>query len=756
MIHFLSAKSVHTNFHPASVKGRDRHTFDIQGYKARIGSYLEPAQENNRIFFDALDFAHALHHGQVRKSGAPYISHPCSVVEIMVRELGFRDPILLSAALLHDVVEDIPDIELQDIQKRFGATVAELVDGCTKLTRSQMDKASLKDLTHSKIFLTASRRLGVLIIKLSDRLHNLRTLHFLPMSKRQRIAQETLEVYAPIAGRFNMFSLKRELYHLALSYLYPKKSKKILQQIKQTRSTSQVLEIEELLQNAFQEAGLRVSIRPRPKGLGSYYDPLKRTLDQNYPENYVDFAIILDTQDVLSCYNALGVICTTFPPIPRTIRDFIANPKNNGYQSLHVRIHLKGQNFLVKIRTPEMDFWAAYGIVGEWDSQTPMTDEHWQEVSELLRSIGEYGGVGAQRKALIKFSAAEEIFVYSPNGDIFFLPKDSAVLDFAYKIHSDLGDHCEGAMVNHEWAEPQQILKEGDTVEIITSSEPLDVDPDMEELCKTPKARTALNRQLQKKRSHHALDVGRQILAQELVSHGLTSGVLNEESAGYMMEVLGIKDIQDIYIRIGQDILNPGLITYYLKHLAPRNNDMDGEGESEEIPPPQTPGKQRKHIAIHQLDRAIHKFARCCNPFPGQDHLVATTSERGITLHHESCVDLHDRYFLEPRQIFNVVWDKSSPWPQKAVFHIDVFNETMGSLMQNLSCVSDLMEIEKIESHLDRQDKIKINMVITLSNYQGAEALYKSLSSGYITLKNYARKREFKSVMQKTKEPAYA
>lgn len=728
------------------IKGRDRQTFDMDAYKDRVARYIDPFKEENRIFFEALDFAHELHQGQIRKSGAPYISHPCSVVEILVRELGFRDPILLSAALLHDVVEDVPSIKLHDIAERFGPAVAELVDGCTKLARSHLDRASLKDLTHSKIFLTASRRLGVLIIKLSDRLHNLRTLHFLPMSKRQRIAQETLEVYAPIAGRFNMFSLKRELYHLALSFLYPRKSKKILQQIKEARNSVQVIEIEQKLQAAFEKAGYRVTIRARPKGLGSYYDPLKRTLDPDFPENYVDFAVILDTQDVVACYSALGVVCTTFPPIPRTIRDFIANPKSNGYQSLHVRIHVKGQNFLVKIRTPEMDYWAAYGILGEWDSQNPMTDEHWQEVSELLRTIGEYGGAGVQRKALIKLSAAEEIFVYSPLGDIYFLPKDSIVLDFAYKIHSDLGDHCEGAMVNNEWADPMQTLKDGDTVEIMTSTEPVDVDPDLETLCKTPKARTAINRQLQKKRSHHALDLGRQILSQALGRCGLSLDVLHGENARLMLELLNVKDLSDLLIRIGQDILSPELILYYLASPAQERE------KSQKTPESRVQEKHRHHISIQALDRAIHKFARCCDPFPGQDHLVATLSERGITLHRDSCSDIRERYSLEPQQLFDVIWDKSTTWPHIMEFHIQVRQETLSSLLPRLSSVSNFLEISRMESFRGRHDQPHANIIVNLRSYEEAAQLFSVLPKGRITVEHYARKAEIKADLRQSAE----
>ncbi len=460
-----------------------------------------------------------MHAGQRRKSGAPYISHPCAVAEILAREMYFKDPVLLAAALLHDVVEDVPWLSLEDVETRFGPKVAELVDGVTKLARYHLDRALLKDLTHSKIFMSASRRLGVLIIKLADRLHNLRTLHYLPLTKRQRIAQETIDVYAPIAARLNLYPLKRELYHLALSFLFPKKSKKILHLMRELRDSPAVASLEASLSKIVADSGFSADIRTRIKGLGVYYNPMKRTLEPGYPENYVDFSIILHTEDITACYMMLGLVNNNLSAIPRSLRDFIANPKANGYRSLHTRVFLSGNNYLVKIRTLEMENWTKGGILRAWESQRGLTDEHWQEISELLRDIGEYGGAATDRKALIRLSEAEEIYSYSPAGDIYYLPKGSIVLDFAYRIHSELGDNCEGALVNGVWTPITGLLKDGDTVEVLSSSEPLDVDTDLETLCKTPKARTAINRRVHQKRLRFAQQAGKDILLQEIVRH---------------------------------------------------------------------------------------------------------------------------------------------------------------------------------------------------------------------------------------------
>ncbi len=710
----------------------DPHRFSLEEYRARMMSRLGD-EERNRIFFEALQFAHDLHAGQRRKSGAPYISHPCAVAEILAREMHIRDSFLLAGALLHDVVEDIPTITMDDIEERFGEAVAELVDGCTKLTRRHLDRATLKDLTHSKIFLSASRRLGVLVIKLADRLHNLRTLHYLSQSKRQRIAQETVEVYAPIAAKFNIFPVKRELYQLALTYLYPRRSKRIMQTNQAMRKSPVVAEIEAKLRQVLSERGMPVTVRTRSKGLGSYYDHLKRSLEISNAENHIDFAVILESDDILDCYAALGQVSLTFASIPRTLRDFVANPKNNGYRSLHIRIHLGGQNYLVKIRTPEMDHWATYGILSAWDTGKQLDDDHWHEISELLRSIGEYGGAGPQRKALIRLSETEEIFVYSPDGDIYYLPKGSVVLDFAYRIHSELGEFCQGAYVNAEWSEPTRPLKDGDIVGVITASEHFDADPDIEQLCKTPKARTSINKHLQQKRRHYARDIGEQILSQELARHGIPSEVLDSENTRLMLEILNIKDINELFIRLGQDLTSPHLVLFYLesphwgKDRGHQHNSMPRLADEQTV------------VRVSELDKAIHKFARCCNPYPGQNNVVATLSERGLTFHHKSCKDPQDRHGLEPQQLLDVEWERDAAWPHPLSFHLDIHQETPMSLLRSLVKLPSSIHIHRIEGSVNRHDQSMVHMRVRFMDFEGARQFFESLPNEKIIIEDYRR-----------------
>ncbi|SPF48329.1 Metal dependent phosphohydrolase [Syntrophobacter sp. SbD1] len=707
----------------------DTHFFDLAEFRSRMSKSLDPAVPGNVLFFEALDFASELHAGQRRKSGAPYISHPCAVAEILVREMHFKEPVLLAAALLHDVVEDVPWISLEDIENRFGAVVAELVDGVTKLARYHLDRASLKDLTHSKIFISASRRLGVLIIKLADRLHNLRTLHYLPLTKRQRIAQETVDVYAPVAARLNLYPLKRELYHLALSFLYPKKSKKILHVMRDLRNSPAVASLETSLSEILAESGVAADIRTRAKGLGSYYNPHKRTLDPGYPENYVDFIVILHTEQITDCYKVLGLVNNNLAAIPRSLRDFIANAKANGYKSLHTRVYLNGNNYLIKIRTVEMENWANGGVLRAWESQKGLTDDHWLEISELLRDIGEYGGAATHRKDLIRLSEAEEIYTYSPAGDTYYLPKDSIVLDFAYRIHSELGDKCEGALINGKWTPITGQLKDGDSVEILTSEEPLDIDTDLEALCKTPKARTAINRRLHQKRLRFAQQAGRDILLQEIVQHKLSSSVLEGENIRLILEILNVKDLQELYLHIGQDLVSPQLVIYYLEGQKVEGPGRQGEAE----------GMGRNTLTVSSLDKAVFKFARCCNPLPGQDHVLATLSERGITFHHRDCHDLHERHSLLVQQMLQVHWDLGAPWRHPLAFRVQIGRMGIRELLPVLSGMPGDVRIEQMTSGLDKHGHEFVSLSVVFHNFGEVRQFFGRLPSEMTVVEDFGR-----------------
>jgi GTP pyrophosphokinase len=702
----------------------------LEHYRDILLRHISDNDSESQVLFDALAFAYKHHAGYFRKSGEPYFNHPVTVAEILIQDLFIKDPQLLSAALLHDVVEDVASVSLRDIESLFGNTVATLVDGCTKLQLQQKDRATQSDLTHSKIFLSASRQLGVLLIKLADRLHNMQTLASLPEAKRRRIAFETLRVYAPIAAKLNLYTLKRNLYTLALTYLFPRKSKKILSVTKELLYSGPVLEIAERLTEIISKGPDPFSIRPRVKGLGSFYSHLRQTIDLNNAENLVDFTVVLDTVDPLACYSILGRINQNLKPVPKSIRDIIATPKPNGYQSLHVRINQQGRDYLIKIRTREMDLKANTGMLSQWDT-LHIQESYWGEISDLLRNIGEYGGDGSQRKNLIQLSDTAEVFAYTPDGDIHYFPRGSIVIDFAYKIHSDLGDNCDGALINGRRVSPLSEIKDGDTVKILQSDSPLEVDSDLEKKCMTPKARSALNRLLQKRRQNYAKKIGKEILLQEITRHGLSQDVLKDETMSLILNFLHIKDLSQLFIRIGQDTLASKLILYYFDQLPDIKTGARAKTHHAEI---------RNRLFLSEIEKAVHKFSNCCKPYPGQSGVVAALSERGVAFHCQTCKNLSKTNPSASQQFLDVMWDLNGQWPHPLLFNLRARGLSIQNLINLISKSTSPLQLHRIEKGAMRQNILTLFITISFHSFEEAMSFFQNFSPGMISVKSFSRK----------------
>ncbi|CAN2045997.1 GTP pyrophosphokinase [Candidatus Magnetomoraceae bacterium gMMP-13] len=695
------------------------YSFNIDDYFNKISHKLD--KEDKRFFKQALDFAYKLHKGQARKSGEPYITHPCSVAEILCFELELYNPELLAAALLHDVVEDVEDVSIEQISNKFGNYVASIVDGCTKLKRYHMDSRTLKDLTHSKIFLSASQRMEVFLVKLADRLHNLRTLNSLHLAKRQRIALETIDIYVPIAVRLNIYPLKRKLFNQALIHLYPKNSRKILNYIDKQEHAPHIKNIYETLIEGFYAQSIPVNIDIRSKGLGSFYDPVKKTLSLSHSENCIDFIIVLKSEAVLDCYQGLGVVNGLFPPIPRKLRDFIANPKSNNYQSLHVRNNLKGQHYLMIIRTPEMDRRARQGILADWKQGETITDEYWKEVSEQFRIIGEYGGEAVQRKEIIQSSESDEIYLYTPAGEVIFLPAGSIVLDFAYKIHTDIGKNCIGALIHGNKIDIDTPLKDGQVIKILTGHYPIKWSPDIEKKCRTPKARSAVNRQINQRRRNFAEKIGKKILFQSIQKMELDSNILNSNETSLILDILNVSSLEEIFIKIGQDSLSPHAFLYYFMDDSSKKRYGQSADEREYL------GK----ISITTLNNMCHKFSHCCNPYPGQENLIGLLSERGISFHRKECKEL-DRFNITKDKCLSIQWEDTRWVP--ITFHVEIKNKTAFEVIQSLSVLKDSIHIRNI-----REDSKKNNTFIEfdLQSMREGKKVFNAFPSDSFTINWY-------------------
>lgn len=616
--------------------------FDLELYRSQMRALLGSSPKVH-VFWDALDFATDAHDDQWRRSGEAYIMHPCSVAKILADEMDVVDPEILSAALLHDTVEDVETVTIDVVNERFGAYVAAIVEGCTKVTQDTSDKQTLSKKVHRKIFSGAALRPEVMLVKLADRLHNLRTLGAMPKHKRQKISDETLDIYAPLATVFGLFSLKREMYNLALSYKFPKQGAKLLGQIRRLGKSPDALDIVGKLEEKISEAWLNAEVTIRTKGLWAYYDSSNRILRKEI-DNPLE--ILVMTDDAQSCYTVLGVLNQTFPPIPRTIRDFIANPKPTGYQGLHARANIKGNKklhkYLFKIRTQNMARRAQRGLFKDWTSKSSNQRRFIREIQELFNVIGS-GEAGSYRE-VIAASGKKEIYTYTPGGDLLCLPAQSTVLDFAFRVHTDIGHTCTGAMIGNRKCTSGHILSDGDVIRVLRSDHPLQFQSSMLNLCRTPRARAELAKTFRIRRQVLSKAIGRSIVVQEMFRYGLPFDLLQKRGVDKVLKHFALTDLDELYIHVGEGRLR-------LSDLIRQIKDKLYHGQSPFV----DPTGQLNRIELTTLDPVTIKISACCKPNPTDKGLFAFLSERGLSIHHKDCPQLKKAKF-QREDIVNLRW----------------------------------------------------------------------------------------------------
>jgi len=612
--------------------------FDLELYRSQMRQLLGSGPKAH-VFWDALDFATDAHDDQWRRSGEAYIMHPCSVAKILAEEMDVVDPEILSAALLHDTVEDVEYVTIELVGERFGSYVAAIVEGCTKVTQDSSDKQTLSKKVHRKIFSGASLRPEVMLVKLADRLHNLRTLGAMPKHKRQKISDETLDIYAPLATVFGLFSLKREMYNLALSYKFPKQGAKLLGQIRQLEKSPEAIEIVNLLESNTREVWLNSVVTIRTKGLWAYYDPSNRILRKEI-DNPLEILIIADNSQ--SCYSILGILNQTFPPIPRTIRDFIANPKPTGYQGLHARANIKGHKYLFKIRTKNMARRAQRGLFKDWTSKSNTQRRFIREIQELFDVISS-GEVGSYRD-VIAASGKKEIYTYTPGGDLFCLPAQSTVLDFAFRVHTDIGHSCTGAMIGSGKFPSDHKLHDGDVIRILRADHPLQFQPSMLALCRTPRARAELSRTFRIRRQKLSQVIGLSIVTQEMLRYGLPFDLLQKKDLQKVLHHFSLADLDELYIHVGEGRLRLSSLIHQIKEKL-------YQGKS----PLMKPTGQLNKVELTTLDPVTIKISACCKPNPTDKGLFAFLSERGLSIHHKECPQLKKAKF-QREDIVDLRW----------------------------------------------------------------------------------------------------
>jgi GTP pyrophosphokinase len=630
-----------------------RIPFDLEIFRSRMYQHIG-GLPNEEIFWRALDFATDAHYEQWRRSGDAYIMHPCSVAIVLAEEMDIVHPEILAAALLHDTVEDVETVTIELVGELFGPYVQSIVEGCTKISHFSGDKQRYSKLIHRKIFSGAALRPEVMLVKLADRLHNLRTLRAMPRNKRQRIADETIDIYAPLATVFGLFNMKREMYNLALTFKFPKQGAKLMGVIRQLGENPIVLEISDKIRHRARETELECTVDVRIKELWAYYDQsngiLLKAID--YP---VEILIVVG--DTEACYQALGMLNQMFPPIPRTIRDFIANPKPTGYQGLHARAIIKGQRFLFKVRTEEMARRAQRGLLRNWSAESGRQKQFVREIKEMFDVLGSDESVSY--RDVIAASSTKEIYTYTPQGDLICLPKNSTALDFAFRVHTDIGHSCLGAMIGNRRVPPDYILRDGDVVRIIRADQQVQFDPQILEVCQTPRTRTELAKGFRFRRSQVAREVGYATLCQELGRYDLSAEILESSDMQKILKFFSLETLDDLYKHIGDGRL-------HLQEIIHRLRVDLFNGSLSQI---RTDNKFNI-IELDTLDSVSIKLSACCKPLPTERSNCALLTPNWLSVHRKNCARLLEMK-LHREDVVDISWKaKETQVQKKQTIHI--------------------------------------------------------------------------------------
>ncbi len=607
----------------------------------------------------AYDLAVRSHDGQFRKTGEPFISHPLTVTEILA-EYGM-DAETLAAALLHDVVEDT-DLTLDDVREQFGDTVATLIDGVTKLDRIRFDSREAQQAaTIRKMMIAVARDIRVLLIKLADRLHNVRTLQPLHAEKQQRIAAESLEIYAPLAHRLGVQEIKHEIEDRCFAILYPRRYAEITSLIER-RAPQRDAFIQEAVSaavGALSDAGVKAEVTGRPKHVYSIY---RKMLEGGRPfeEIYDIIGIRVITEDLRDCYAALGVIHTMWPPVQGRFKDYVAMPKFNLYQSLHTTVLGPDRKPLeVQIRTRDMHERAEYGIAAHWTYKQGGPDGEELPWIADIRFLQEEYEDPAEFLAGLKLDLyQDEVFAVTPKGDVIELPRGATPVDFAYKIHTEVGHRCVGAKVNGRLVPLATRLESGDVVEISTSKAP-GAGPSRDWLgfVKTSRAAAKIRQWFSRERREAALAEGRDQITRLLRKEGL--GLTATERNRVLTRVageLGHGDLDALFVAVGEgNVTAPTAVARAVRHVRP----PEDEPELDLLQPPRSrrPARRATHgVIVEGLGDMLVRIARCCAPVPGDDIVGFVTVGRGVSVHRADCTNIGALADRSERMI-DVAWD---------------------------------------------------------------------------------------------------
>lgn len=609
----------------------------------------------------AYEYAKLMHKDQKRKSGEPYIIHPVNVA-IILADLDMDVETIVSA-LLHDVVEDTP-ATYDDIKEMFSEDVAKIVDGVTKLNKLNYKSSEAFQAENlRKMILAMNNDIRVIIVKLADRLHNLRTLEYMNEEKRKQKAQETIEIYAPLAGRLGIFKIKWELEDLSLRYLDPEGYYDLVEKINKKRSEREK-EINEIIKKISAELDkqeLHYDISGRPKNFYSIYKKMKGK-SKSFESIYDLIAVRILVDTVKDCYAVLGIVHSMWKPLPGRFKDYIAMPKPNMYQSLHTTvISDTGEIFEIQIRTYEMHEVAEYGIAAHWKYKGGKTQgKDVDSKLDWLRQLLEWQKDLKDPKEFIDTLKIDffddEVFVFTPNGDVVDLPEGSTPVDFAYRVHTGVGNTCVGAKVDSRIVPLNYKLKNGNIVEVITQKSSSGPSRDWLKFVKSPRAKQKIKQWFKSKEKDISIEKGKELFDREAKKLGLDTNILdNEKIYQKLAKELSINSVNDLFASIGYGNFKEKLVINKILNIKNAIENIGLTKNEDDYLKSSTSKKDATGVRIDGLEGMKIKFAKCCNPVPGDEIIGFVTRGYGVSVHRKDCTNIAN--YLDSDRCLDAEWD---------------------------------------------------------------------------------------------------
>ncbi len=682
---------------------------------AELGTYLEPHQVEE--VYRAYQLGARAHAGQSRVSGEPYISHPVEVA-LILSEMRM-DANTIIAAILHDVIEDTPTLK-ENLVEEFGEEVADLVDGVSKLTKIDFrSRAEAQAENFRKMMLAMAKDIRVIIIKLADRLHNMRTLDAMPPDKRRRIARETMDIYAPIANRLGIFKMRHELLDLSIKSAYPMRYRALESACKEVVGYRKEIfnTIEAAIQNRLKEADINATVKYRQKNIHSIYRKMKEK-KVSFKSLTDVFGVRITTESVDDCYRVLGLMHNLYKPLPGKFKDYLAIPKTNGYQSLHSSLFgPHGVAIEVQIRTEEMDRFAESGIAAHWfykdgENSSITAQTRALEWLKSLLEMQQKSGSSQEFLESVKVDLfPDEIYVFTPKGDIKKLPRGSTVVDFAYAVHTDVGNTCVAARIDNRMSPLSNPLYNGQTIEII-SSDASRPHPSWLDFVITAKARTNIRHFLKSLQKAEAITLGQRLLQQSVSNLVGRDEAITSAKFSKVLEQYRMSDPQELLAEIGLGNRNSSLVAKAMYDISEDVTEFDVSG---------------KPLAIKGTEGMVVSFAKCCRPVPGDAIVGFMSSGKGIVVHQQNCPNITETS-SENRQL-PVQWSDHVEGEYLAFLRVQVANQrgVLANLATTIANTSSNIE----HVHLTEKDgRIStIEFVVTVKDRIHLARIMKKLRS---------------------------